>query len=263
MTSPYETWGTGDIPVVFLHGFTGSKASWRHLESRLGPTVRATCFDLPGHADARPVEGGFVAAVDELARNFNGPCAVVGYSQGARVALALAVRYPHLVTQLVLESGTAGVRHRRDRATRRAHDARLAADLLGEGLETFIVKWEAQPMFTGLRALGDDAQQALAERRRAHNPSGLAWALREMGQGSQPSYWQVLPRVRTPTLVLCGARDVKYSRLARRMVAGMPLAWTRSFETVGHAPHLECADEYAQEVSSFVTAGFHAAEVVP
>lgn len=38
-----------------------------------------------------------------------GRCVVVGYSLGARVALLLAARWPHLVQKAVIVSGTPGI----------------------------------------------------------------------------------------------------------------------------------------------------------
>ena len=40
--------GTGQ-PLVLLHGFTGSTATWDYLRSRLDSSHRVIAIDLPGH----------------------------------------------------------------------------------------------------------------------------------------------------------------------------------------------------------------------
>src|SRR5688500_18982382 len=94
--------------ALFLHGFTGSGAS---LPGVAG--FAADCPDLPGHngaaLPARLGREGFDATIDALAARIISPRVVIGYSQGARLALALALRFPEKVTRLILESGTAGL----------------------------------------------------------------------------------------------------------------------------------------------------------
>lgn len=264
MSFPVERWGRGARPALFLHGFTGSKASWRHLEPLLGDALTASCVDLPGHAQVPPLEEpeAFVATIDHLAAMLDEPAVVVGYSQGARLALGLAVRHPTKVDRLVLESGTPGLHQRSDRVRRRRADEALARLILEVGVERFVEQWEAKPLFDGLRALPQAAQDALRERRLAHRAEGLAWALQALGQGAQPDYWPALTGVLRPTLVLTGALDVKYTRLGRRMVEDLPLAFRVTFPGVGHVPHLERPEAYAREVKSFLAPRWEEPEVL-
>src|SRR5437016_4952924 len=44
----YETHGDG-VPVVFLHGLTFDRRTWRPIIARLGAGVRSIAIDLPGH----------------------------------------------------------------------------------------------------------------------------------------------------------------------------------------------------------------------
>ncbi len=255
MTLPFEQWGRGSRPALFLHGFTGSRASWRHLEPLLGDELRATCVDLPGHGEADPPApgtDGFVATIDRLAEMLEEPSVIVGYSQGARLALGLAVRHPDRVERLILESGTPGFHRRADRARRRQADEALAKLILESGVERFVERWEAHPLFAGLRRLPVAERAALRLRRASHRAEGLAGAVLGLGQGAQPDYWPSLTQVLRPTLVLSGAHDGRYTHLARRMVDDLPLGWRATFTGAGHAPHLECPRAYAEEVLRFL-----------
>lgn len=250
MRLPALHWGRGETRAVFLHGFAGSGASFAHLEPLLGDLLSAHCVELPGHGSTPPARWDeTVEAVGEL---LDGRTVLVGYSQGARLALAVAARFPQRVERLVLESGAAGLRQRHDRVLRRRSDEALAEAIIARGVEAFVSDWEQRPLFAGLRTLPAAQQQALRARRASHTPEGLAAALRMLGQGAQPDLWPTLAGLRVPTLLITGAQDDKYTRLARLMTAELPLAWRVSFRGVGHAPHLECPEAYAAELRSFL-----------
>ncbi len=244
------------IPALFLHGFTGSGASWSDVAASLNDALSARCPDLPGHVasplPARLGREGFDATISSLAAQLAEPSVVIGYSQGARLALALAIRHPAKVTRLILESGTAGLVRHRDRAMRQAEDEARATMLETQGLEAFISQWERLPLFA---AVAPSLQ--LSSRRRAHSAAGLAGALRCLGLGVQPSFWSMLPRVRVPTLLVTGANDEKFTRLAGKMSAQLPLAWHVTVPNAGHAVHLEAPREWVAEVRAFTRTPFH------
>ncbi len=256
----HETWGEGDRPLLLLHGFTGNRASFDHLRPLLGHAVRAIAVDLPGHGESplpeRQGREGFLETVDALARLVErlklGPVDVLGYSQGARVALALGSRAPERVRRLILESGSPGLHRRMERRARRISDGELAAFIRRKGVDAFVDRWEALPLFDGLRRLPLELQQPLRARRRACTVEGLCGALECLGTGAQPDYWPVLHRLRRPTLLLTGALDTKFTRIARRMGGELPVVWGHALAGCGHAPHLEAPQEYAREVLSFL-----------
>jgi 2-succinyl-6-hydroxy-2,4-cyclohexadiene-1-carboxylate synthase len=268
---PFEVWGRPDAPsLLLLHGFTGNRSSWRHLEPVLGPHVRAIAVDLPGHGEAalpaqtgRPGFEATLAALEAVldrAGVQGAAAAVLGYSQGARLALGLALRSPGRVGRLVLESVNPGLVHARERRARERDDEALAARILEGGVERFLESWEALPLFEGLRRLPEEARARLRARRASATPDGLAGALRCLGLAAQPSYWEQLPRLRVPVLLLTGASDRKFGDIARRALRELPLGWHRAFPGCHHAPHLEAPEAYAEEVLAFLGAPWSEAE---
>lgn len=267
---PFETWGREGAPrLLLLHGFTGNRSSWRHLEPLLGDALQAVAVDLPGHGEAPPPSArgaeGFEATLAALERvvdrvSSGGPIAVLGYSQGARLALGLALRAPGKVGRLILESVNPGLSEAKERRARERDDEALASKLLRGGVERFLKTWEALPMFEGLRALPADAREALHARRASATAEGLAGALRCLGLAAQPSYWEQLHRLRMPVLVLSGSQDRKFTELARRAAREMPMAWRRAFDGCHHAPHLEAPAAYAAEVRAFLAVPWSEAE---
>lgn len=117
-------------PVLLLHGFMGAADDWRPLMQSLGLQRRCVALDLPGHGGTAVVATssandissstggsggsgqeayGLEATADAVAalvqqEGLTG-CRLVGYSLGARLALLLAARWPHLFSAVVSVSG--------------------------------------------------------------------------------------------------------------------------------------------------------------
>ena len=135
----------------------------------------------------------------------------------------------------MLLGATAGIVDDGERAARRAADEALAADLERDGLEVFLERWLALPLFAGL---SPDA--AGVDDRRRNTAAGLAASLRLAGTGSQADLWGRLGRLDVPVLVLAGERDAKFAGIGRELAAA--IGENARFEAVagaGHAAHLE------------------------
>ena len=221
--------------LVLLHGFTGSSRSFAHLR------IDAVTPDLPGHGLA-PDAISWDATLDGLASLLDpGPVKLAGYSMGGRLALALALRRPDKVAQLVLASGTAGIEDAAERAKRRADDAALAKSIEENGVPAFVKRWEDHPTLASLKPFAEQ----LRPERLSHRAAGLASALRALGAGAQPSYWQELSRLQMPVRILAGVRDPKFAEIALQLRERIPHADLRLLDC-GHAPHLERPEAFTE-----------------
>jgi 2-succinyl-6-hydroxy-2,4-cyclohexadiene-1-carboxylate synthase len=221
--------------LVLLHGFTQTGRSFDPLVPALAAAFdEVSAPDLPGHGPAPVAPTGLEAAADHAAAA-GGRATYLGYSLGGRVALHLALARPELVERLVLVSTTAGLDDPAERAARRAADDALARSLEAEGLDAFLDRWMAQPLFAGL-----PAGAAGVDARRENTAAGLAGALRSLGLGAQAALWERLAELAMPVLVMAGEHDDRYRRLASRLVAAIgPNATLRIVPGAGHACHLE------------------------
>jgi 2-succinyl-6-hydroxy-2,4-cyclohexadiene-1-carboxylate synthase len=250
VTLAVASWGEGP-PLVLLHGFTGAGSAFDHLRDSLGGRFRCIVPDLPGHGNTPPATGWDDALDDLRAALPREPLFLAGYSMGARLALAFALRHPSSVRALLLESGSPGIEDGAERERRRAEDEHLAELALREGVAAFVARWEEHPTLTGLRNLPAAAAAALHERRLRNSAPGIASALRHLGPGAQPPLWDQLPLLRVPTLLLAGERDAKFAAIAHRMVQRIPRARLLLVPMSGHSPHLEAPAEYVWTVLGF------------
>jgi pimeloyl-ACP methyl ester carboxylesterase len=99
--------GTGDPPILFIHGYSCDSHDWMWQLPHFEASHRVIAVDLRGHGRSGVPENGFDARdfandlaglIDELGC---GPVVAVGHSLGGLVASALAIEYPSLVQAVV------------------------------------------------------------------------------------------------------------------------------------------------------------------
>lgn len=247
-------------PLVLLHGFTGNLETWKPFVPALAARFDTIAIDLPGHgasdAPDDPARYRMPRVVEDLAvlldRLDAGRAAWLGYSMGGRVALHFAVARPAQVAGLVLEGASPGITGAAARAARVRDDKALAASIERDGVAAFVDRWEALPLFASQACLPATVRRAQRQRRLAASATGMANSLRGMGQGVEPPLHDRLSAMSASTLLLAGALDTKFERLAREMAAVMPHARVEIVPGAGHATHLEAPEHFIGSVVRFL-----------
>jgi len=232
-------------PLVLVHGFAGSGESWADVVRRIPPGRTIATFVLPGHdpSFSAPPGARFEEMLDAIASNLKEsvetPCETAGYSMGGRVVLGLLVRRPELVSSATLIGTNPGIESDEERTARAAWDESWARLLEERGIEEFVSRWEALPIFATQSALPEEAKRSQRTIRLAHDPQALANALRSLGLAAMPSYWPELPRITARVRLVAGERDAKFLPIARRMEQAIPRAETTVVPSTGHNPLVE------------------------
>ena len=190
--------------LVLVPGFTQTASSWDGVVAALHPSIDACAIDIP-RCDS------FVATAAAIGEE-HGVAAYCGYSMGGRLALRLALDRPDLVERLVLVSATPGIVDETERAARVASDESLARSVEREGVDAFLRRWLAQPLFAGVPR---DAP-GVADRSRL-TASFVAHCLRVLGTGTMEPMWSRLGDLRVPTTIVTGARDEKFTAIGAQM----------------------------------------------
>jgi 2-succinyl-6-hydroxy-2,4-cyclohexadiene-1-carboxylate synthase len=256
-----EARGEG-APLLLLHGFTGSTATWRPLVPMFGTCRRLIAVDLLGHGGSpSPPDPAAYAVEREVERIVGaldglgvGRTDVLGYSMGGRVALQLALAHPGRIGRLVLESASPGIADPAERAARVRADAALAELLEREGIVAFVDRWERVPLFASQARLPEERRAALRADRLRRDPTGLANSLRGAGQGVAPPVRERLGELTMPTLLIVGQLDERYVALGRQMAERIPNAELVVVPEAGHAIHLEQPGAFETAVSGFLRA---------
>ena len=230
--------------AVLLHGFTQTRQSWRRTIA--AGRYRAIAPDLPGHGQASERLASFSACAAYVRALADGPCTLVGYSMGGRIALYTALSLPGLVERLVLVGASPGIADPAEREARRQADEQLAARIEAIGVEAFATEWGEQPLFAGQAERV--AAAAHADRLR-NTAAGLAAALRGLGTGVMPPLWDRLGELAIPVALVVGERDEKFRTLAERMAAAIPDCRFEVVAGAGHAVQLERPEAVAAAIS--------------
>lgn len=205
--------------IGWLHGFLGAPAQWEGARAGEGEA-----WWMPGHGPSPRVQpwvqrgAGFEEVIDALAPWTTGRRVLVGYSLGARLALSLALRHPGELRAVVLVGGTPGIEDEGERAARAEADDALAASVAREGLEAFVERWEALPLFATQREVAPEALAGQRAWRTAHRPEAIAWALSTLSTGRMPPLWEALAGAPFAVHAVTGERDEKFTRIAEEMV---------------------------------------------
>ena len=252
-------------PVLLLHGVGRSLEDWAPQYPRLATNHRVIALDIPGFGfSARSPEPttlqvlarGVLETLDSLGERR--PTHVVGNSLGGAIALQLLVLDPQRVASLVLVNsagfGSAvalplrllGLPVLGPLATRRT--TRVSA-LLTERMIYADPKLATKARIEHALAIGRQpgAGAVMLETARSLLTAG----------GIKPGWRSQLiaaaakhPR---PTLIIWGDRDrilpPHHFDSARRL---LPHAQTHMFDGIGHAPQIECPNEFASRLRSFV-----------
>lgn len=209
--------GEGRARVVALHGFTLHGAMFGRLAGLLDAPLAAP--DLPGHGRSRiaPISmGAAVDSVSDLLATLEAPL-LLGYSQGGRVALQIALTHPELVGGLVLVSTSPGLTgHNRTR--RRVADEALADRIEAIGMERFVTEWLANPLVATDRVPSEVRAEDRALRLE-NTAEGVAAALRGMGQASVSDSSERIPGLTMPVVFVAGGNDTRYVESATAMAA--------------------------------------------
>lgn len=244
-------------PVVLLHGFTGSTATWTTLVPTLADRFQVITIDLPGHGktkvDSAKTMLDCCADIKLIIEQLGlGKVHLLGYSMGGRTALSFAMVYFDMVQSLILESASPGLAADTDREERMNLDHKLANQITTGGIDAFVDHWENIPLFQSQKNLSMSIRQNIRVERLSQQEEGLAMSLTSMGSGVQPSWWDKLETLSLPVLLIVGEWDSKFINLNKDMHYLLPRSDLVTAQKSGHAIHVEQSSFFGKIVSEFI-----------
>jgi len=249
-----------NIPVIFLHGFTGKGEDWFPIIKELNGVCNPFTINLVGHGTGEhPGElstytiDAQIARIKSYLKKFSFDAFMLaGYSMGGRIALRWATSYPEKLCGLILESATAGIEDETERQRRIESDEELARFIELNDIETFIDRWMNLPLFASQSRLPDEIRNEIRLRKLKNSKHGLANTLRAAGAGQMQPVWEHLPNLSIPVLLITGSIDEKFTDINKRMAGIIPDCKHFIIDDAGHNVHLEKPKQYCQVVKEFI-----------
>jgi pimeloyl-ACP methyl ester carboxylesterase len=235
--------------VVFLHGWTLDLDSWQPQAAELSQSFRVIRIDRRGFglSSGRPSITADVTDLRALLDHLELPAAaVIGMSQGARVALDFAIHHPQRVTAIVLD-GAPNIALPADGEDEIpiAHYRELVK---AEGLDAFRKQWQEHP-FTRLHTR-DAETRGLLTRILMRYPG------HDLGRSPEASEHvdaALLCSVRHPTLIVNGELDTDNRKeIGEALSRELPLAERAVIANAGHLANLDNPRAYNDLVRRFL-----------
>jgi pimeloyl-ACP methyl ester carboxylesterase len=247
----YDDAGSGERPLVLVHGFTGYRRDFEAQLPALAGLGRTLAPDLRGHGETGPAADPVTYTLAQLAEDLLGfldalgvaRCDLLGHSLGGMLALRAALRAPERVASLVLMDSAARALgflpadpfRLAWTVARTAGMAKLQA-IVRERAATDALRTQADR-----RLERDWGAERYWERHRerfcAVDPEAYAGLGRELLE--QESLVPRLGEIRCPTLVLVGEGDLAFVREAEILAKGIAHARRAVVPDAGHQPQLE------------------------
>lgn len=243
----HTTYGDG-LPLLLVHGFTGSSLDWTDVVEPLARDRQVITFDHRGHGESPNTDDTATYTFDQLVTDMSGLVDglgldrfdLLGHSMGGVVAMRYVLKHPERVRSLVLMDTSA-----------RAMDG--AGDFLRGGIElvraqgTRAVFDVVQPFLgTGQRA------DVLRERMRIKLEQMDPVAFVALGEEllSYPSLLDRLATLDIPTTVVVGMNDNGLRPAADELAATVPGAVLVVVPDAAHSPQDENRDAWLDAIEN-------------
>jgi pimeloyl-ACP methyl ester carboxylesterase len=259
MRIAYVEQGQG-APLVLVHGQFGDHLDWEPVIAPLARHFRVIAVDLPGFGDSDKPDREYDA--DFLTGSLHGLLKTLGIrrsilagnSFGGQIAILYTLRYPDEVSRLIL-ADSGGFREVTS-AEKQFYTQRLSPEFLaGLTPET------QRPLFAPIFAKQGEIRERYlnkqdAKLKREDFPAYARSLARCIALALDLYLLERLPEIKAPVLVLWGDRDfVLPVEQARKAMEKLRRGKLKVFEGCGHAPQLDCPQEFAQAVKEFATVG--------
>jgi len=254
----YETFGTGDPPLLLVHGYTGSKLDWTDVVGPLSASRRVVTFDHRGHGESTNTGDAASYTLDallgDLTRFIDSTIGdahfdLLGHSMGGVLAMRYVLDQPARVRSLVLMdsfSEAAGLLPEAFRAS----IARLGREQ-GMGAVAALIR----PFVVGSGDLTPERAAEIGDR--------LVWKFEHLDVeafialadelNSFPPLTPRLAAISCPTTVVVGERDA-LRPAADVLATAVPDATLRVIPNAAHSPQDENTAQWLTVIEQHLTA---------
>lgn len=249
----YEDQGSGPA-VVLLAGLASDSQSWLTTSQHLSKQFRVISPDNRCSGRTRPATtaASIEWMADDTAALLNHlhitEATILGHSMGGFIAIAMALRHPHLVGKLILEATASQV------SMRNKLMFTTLADFLEEGANraqwfTNLFFWLFHPSFFENRQMVKAALTLSVDY--PYNPSPAAFRT----QTECINHFEAadIAAIKAPTLIISGSHDLIFNIDDTQLLTSkLPHAIHVTIPQAGHAIHVDKHQEFIRVVKLFL-----------
>ena len=249
-----DDFGTGVIPIIFIHGFPFDKSTWQPQMEFLKHTHRVLAYDIRGFGKSTAGEENvsislfaddLIELMDVLQINKAVAC---GLSMGGYVLLNAVNRYPERFEALILSDTQCIADSTEGREKRYKTIDQINAEGLTDFTEAFIKNIFYHDSLESKKELVEKIRDIIL----TTSHITITETLSALAQ--RPEMCSSLNEILIPVLILCGEEDnitpMTQAEVLNRKIANSEL---HGIDKAGHLSNLEQPDEFNSFLESFVS----------
>ncbi len=249
--------------IVLVHGFSASLHTWLPWKVALETDFRVITLDLPGHGlsraegSERATIGRFSEVIDELAEQLSvSNYTIVGSSMGGNTAWVHTLAYPDQVDGLVLIGASGWEEEEGESSTPlllRLMGNPLARTVLKDLDMSAMVKSSLEQTYVDQNFVTEELVNRYVSLSRAPGHRDTLLTIIANTEDRPKASAEALSEISVPTLIIWGEEDnlVPVSG-ADKFEAAISGSKKVVYESIGHLPHEEAAEETLEEMLSFM-----------
>ena len=251
----YDDAGTGDVPLIFLHGYPFDRTMWKNQFEFFKSVTRVIAPDLRGFGassdEETPLSIGLftrdlIEFMDKLRIRKASLC---GLSMGGYIALNAIKRFPDRFEALILCDTQCIADTAEAKEKRYASMETIKANGSHVFIKDFVKKIFHPDSFDTKKEVIRDLQQVMS----AHSDQILIAGLKALAERTETC--SALHTISAPTLILCGDSDqvtpVAQSEMMNNDIQGSVF---RMIEDAGHVSNLEQPETFNTHILHFLRA---------
>lgn len=252
-TLSYDDFGTGDVPVIFLHGFPFNRTMWKPQIEFLKSSHRVIAPDLRGFGESKDEETPLSISLftDDLIQFMDSlkidKAILCGLSMGGYIALAAQQKFPDRFEALIL-CDTQCIAD-----TPEAKEKRLDTikQIKAKGPEEFNEKFIKSVFYEDSLKTKPELVKELSAVVYTNSEHILTAGLTALANRTETC--STLKDIEIPTLILCGSDDavtpLKQSEAMHKEISASVLV---VIHRAGHVSNLEQPDIFNQHLLDFL-----------
>ncbi len=256
----YDDTGTGDVPLIFVHGYPFDRTMWKNQFEFFKSVKRVIALDLRGFGASKDEETSLsidlftldlIEFMDKLRIR---KASICGLSMGGYIALNAVKRFPDRFEALILCDTQCIADTPEAKEKRYASIEAIKANGSHIFIKDFVKKIFHPDSFTTKKEVIGDLHQVMS----AHSDKILIAGLKALAERTETC--SALHNITVPTLILCGDGDqVTPFAQSVSMNSRIQGSVLRVIEKAGHVSNLEQPETFNTHLLYFLNA-LHAIE---
>jgi len=249
----YNDQGTGDLPLIFIHGFPFNKSSWNPQMEQLKKTTRVLSFDLRGYGKSETGSERFsmdlfaddlIALMDALKIERAIAC---GLSMGGYILLNALDRYAPRFAAAVLADTQCIADTTEGREKRHLTAAHVGKEGMKSFTEGFIGNIFCSMTLNNKKEIVERMRQMV----NAANPASVVRTLNALAEREETC--STLGNIKVPVLIICGEDDkIAPPSEAEKLHKGIAGSDLIILDDAGHVSNLEQVEVFNSHLEKFI-----------